>query len=79
MEGGIVISVDNFGTEIIVDSDIVDRRIFSEHDENILRAYEAVVDGLAALIEAILRNCSAFLSRFKYLGNQNSEWTKYWP
>ncbi|SMY36838.1 YheO-like PAS domain protein [Photobacterium malacitanum] len=50
MEGDIVISVDDFGTEIIVDSDIVDRRLFSEHDDNILRAYEAVVDGLAALI-----------------------------
>ncbi|WP_369808747.1 MULTISPECIES: helix-turn-helix transcriptional regulator [Photobacterium] len=34
----------------MVESDIIEPRAFSEHDYVILRSYEAVVDGLAALI-----------------------------
>ncbi|MFZ6043592.1 PAS domain-containing protein, partial [Vibrio natriegens] len=34
----------------MVESDLIEPRAFSEHDYTILRSYEAVVDGLAALI-----------------------------
>lgn len=45
-----VVSTDNFGSEVMVESDLIEPRAFSEHDYIILRSYEAVVDGLAALI-----------------------------
>jgi len=45
-----VVSTDNFGTEVMVESDLIETRTFTEHDFVILRSYEAVVDGLATLI-----------------------------
>jgi len=45
-----VISTDNFGSEVMIESDLVETRVFTEHDYIILHSYEAVVDGLAALI-----------------------------
>ncbi|BAX54366.1 transcriptional regulator DauR [Photobacterium damselae subsp. piscicida] len=43
-------STENLNTELMVESDIIETRTFTEHDYIILRSYEAVVDGLAALI-----------------------------
>ncbi|KKD00008.1 hypothetical protein KY46_08890 [Photobacterium halotolerans] len=45
-----MVSTDNFGTEVMVESDLIETRTFTEHDFVILRSYEAVVDGLATLI-----------------------------
>jgi len=45
-----VVSTDNFGPEMMVEGEVVKTRVFTEHDFIILRSYEAVVDGLAALI-----------------------------
>ncbi len=45
-----VVSTDNFGSEVMIESDLIEPRAFSEHDYIILSSYEAVVDGLAALI-----------------------------
>ncbi|WP_299016788.1 transcriptional regulator [uncultured Photobacterium sp.] len=45
-----MVSTDNYSSEVMVESDIIEPRAFSEHDYVILRSYEAVVDGLAALI-----------------------------
>lgn len=43
-----VVSTENFGSDVMVESDLIEPRAFSEHDYIILRSYEAVVDGLAA-------------------------------
>ncbi|ARR50344.1 TPA: helix-turn-helix transcriptional regulator [Photobacterium damselae] len=45
-----MMSTENLNTELMVESDIIETRTFTEHDYIILRSYEAVVDGLAALI-----------------------------
>ncbi|MGF1691524.1 helix-turn-helix transcriptional regulator [Photobacterium kagoshimensis] len=45
-----MVSTDNFGPEVMVEGEVVKTRVFTEHDYIILRSYEAVVDGLAALI-----------------------------
>ncbi|KMV30595.1 hypothetical protein AB733_11620 [Photobacterium swingsii] len=45
-----MVSTDNFGPEMMVEGEVVKTRVFTEHDYIILRSYEAVVDGLAALI-----------------------------
>ncbi|KXI24056.1 hypothetical protein AS132_04635 [Photobacterium sanguinicancri] len=45
-----MVSTDNFGPEMMVEGEVVKTRVFTEHDFIILRSYEAVVDGLAALI-----------------------------
>ncbi|GAL08926.1 transcriptional regulator [Photobacterium aphoticum] len=45
-----MVSTDNFGSDLMVENDLIEPRKFTEHDYIILRSYEAVVDGLAALI-----------------------------
>ncbi|OAN17088.1 hypothetical protein A3K86_09150 [Photobacterium jeanii] len=45
-----MVSTDNLGSEVMVEGEVVKTRVFTEHDYVILRSYEAVVDGLAALI-----------------------------
>lgn len=43
-----MVSTDNFGSDLMVENDLIEPRKFTEHDYIILRSYEAVVDGLAA-------------------------------
>ncbi|OEE64486.1 transcriptional regulator [Enterovibrio norvegicus] len=45
-----MVSTDSFGSDVIVDSDFIESNPFTEQDNIILKSYEAVVDGLAALI-----------------------------
>ncbi len=41
---------ENLVQDVVVDSDLIQDRAFTEQDYTLLRSYEAVVDGLAALI-----------------------------
>ncbi|MBV7300977.1 PAS domain-containing protein [Enterovibrio paralichthyis] len=45
-----MVSTDSFGADVIVESDYIESNPFTEQDRVILKSYEAVVDGLAALI-----------------------------
>ncbi|MDD1782158.1 transcriptional regulator [Enterovibrio sp. ZSDZ35] len=45
-----MVSTDSFGADVIVESDLIESNPFTEQDRVILKSYEAVVDGLAALI-----------------------------
>ncbi|KXF82865.1 helix-turn-helix transcriptional regulator [Enterovibrio coralii] len=45
-----MVSTDSFGADVIVESDLSENNPFTEQDRIILKSYEAVVDGLAALI-----------------------------
>ncbi|PKF51515.1 helix-turn-helix transcriptional regulator [Enterovibrio nigricans] len=44
-----MVSTDSFGADVIID-DLIENNPFTEQDRIILKSYEAVVDGLAALI-----------------------------
>lgn len=45
-----MVSTDSFGADVIVESEFIESNPFKETDRVILKSYEAVVDGLAALI-----------------------------
>lgn len=45
-----MVSTDSFGADVIVESDYIESNPFTDTDRVILKSYEAVVDGLAALI-----------------------------
>ncbi|CZF80430.1 helix-turn-helix transcriptional regulator [Grimontia marina] len=45
-----MVSTDSFGADVIVESDFIESNPFTDTDRVILKSYEAVVDGLAALI-----------------------------
>lgn len=45
-----MVSTDSFGADVIVESDVIESNPFTDTDRVILKSYEAVVDGLAALI-----------------------------
>ncbi|USH02696.1 transcriptional regulator [Grimontia kaedaensis] len=45
-----MVSTDSFGADVIVESDLIESNPFTDTDRVILKSYEAVVDGLAALI-----------------------------
>lgn len=45
-----MIPTDNLTSDVLVESELIESQPFTEHDYQILKSYEAVVDGLASLI-----------------------------
>ncbi|SUC25450.1 Uncharacterized protein conserved in bacteria [Providencia rustigianii] len=60
------------------DINILDNQPFTETDHEILKSYEAAVDGLAMLIG---EHCEIVLHSFgrpKMFSGENSKWSAYW-
>lgn len=61
-----MVPTEHFGTEVMIESELLANDPFSTQDQIILRSYEAVVDGLAALIG---EHCEIVLHSLEDLNN----------